>query len=580
MPTHERDDEGEIKLRKLLKCKETNPSVRLSFDNYFAKKESEGPKMVHIDKNCVTKPPSGGLDFKELFQEAISARAGLSFVKTADTNTEWTPNLLAEAILAVDPNGRGVDVRTVQNWFQDNDKGISSENIVCLARVFGMGDPDAITAWRKELRAANKRLASKRKARREIDCKTVADENDKDSSSDRKKDGSQNERISLAELSEKLFTSADGLSISIFVWAGFFLLCLMSFVIGNHDITYLARPDLTKQVGFFWSLSWPIECLFLYPTSFLLIAHLVFFWKRERWAMAQSIEQQGTWNELIYGLRFPFWLAVIVAFVVVFIAQWGGVYLLGLTQRGTPDLVDWILVAKLRPDTVLFWEALLVSLFAFLYSGLIYWFYFTGLLLLFAISDDYSRKVKSLDPNFDCCVVEFVGEKIQRAIFRCTVIGILAATAIQLNAIYLKSDGETSLSWLASDFLAELGSHSTNWDFLGQSSASSLTSSMLLLLHVALYGLCMTKVRSGMRAFQFQSFGAERLVREDSTKRCRAFHDPLLKQFCVLGILCLNFSLVGKFVGFTLLLSASLLIAVASICWPEKGSELHPRTNK
>ena len=579
LPSHERDDQGEIKLRKPLKSKETKSSIRLSFDNYFAKEGSEGPKMVHIDKNYVTRPLSGDLDFKELFQEAISARTGLSFVKTADTSSEWTPNLLAEAILKVDPKGRGVDVRTVQNWFQDNDKGISSENIVCLARVFGLGDPDAIAAWRRELRSANKRLASKRKARREIDCKTVADENDKDSSSDRK-DGSQNERSSLAGLSEKLFTSTDGLSIAIFVWAGYFLLCLMSFVFENHDLTYAARPNLNKQVGFFWSLSWPIECLFLYPTSFLLIANLVSFWKRERRAMAQSIEQQGTWNELIFGLRIPFWLAAIVAFVVVFIAQWGGVYLLGLTQTDTPDLVDWILVAKLRPDIVSIWEALLVSLFAFLYSGLIYWFYFTGLLLLFAISDDFSRKAKSLDPNFDCCSVEFVSDKLQRVIFRCTVIGILAATAIQLNAIYLKSDGETSLGWLASDFLAGLGSHITNWGFLGQSSASSLTSSMLLLLHVALYGLCMTKVRSAMRAFQFQSFGAERSVRKDCTERWHIIHDPLLRQFCVLGILFLNFIFLGKFVGFTLLLFASLLIAVAGVCWSEKGSELYPEMNK
>ena len=190
--------------------------------------------------------------------------------------------------------------------------------------------------------------------------------------------------------------------------------------------------------------------------------------------MAQSIEQHGTWNELIYGLRFPFWLAAIVAFVVVFAAQWGGVYLLGLTQRDAPDFVDWILVATLRPDIVSFWEALLVSLFAFFYSGLIYWFYFTGLLLQFAISDDYYRKAKSLDPNFDYCCFEFVGKNIQRSIFRCTVIGILAATAIQLNAIYLKSDGETSLGWLASDFLAGMGSHTTNWGFLGQSAYSGV----------------------------------------------------------------------------------------------------------
>ena len=37
--------------------------------------------------------------------------------------------------------------------------------------------------------------------------------------------------------------------------------------------------------------------------------------------MAQSKEKQGTWNELIYGLRFPFWLAAIVAFVVVFLGS-------------------------------------------------------------------------------------------------------------------------------------------------------------------------------------------------------------------------------------------------------------------
>jgi hypothetical protein len=580
--THERNDQGEIELRKPLESKETKTPIRLSFDNHFAKQGSEGTVMAHIDKNCVTRPPSGDFDFKELFQVAISARAGLSIARTADTNSEWTPNLLAEAILAVDPNGRGVDVRTVQNWFQDNDKGISSENIVCLARVFGNGDPDAIAAWRKELRSASKRLASKRKARREIEWNTAADENDNGtgSATNRKKDGSNDERSSLAGLSEKLFTSADGLSIAVFVWAGFFLLCLMSFVIENHDVTYMAGPDLAKQVGFFWSLSWPIECLFLYPTSFLLIAHLVSFWKREAPVMVQSIERQGTWSELIYGLRFPFWLAAIVAFVVVFAVQWGGVYLLGLTQRDTPDLVDWILVARIRPDIVSFWEALMVSFFAFLYSGLIYWFYFTGLLLLFAISDDYSRNAKSLGQNFDCYAAKLAGEKLQTAIFRCTVIGMLAATAIQLNAIYLKSNGETSLGWLASDFLAGLGLHTTNWDFLGQSSASSLTSSMLLLLHMALYGLCSIKVRSAMRAFQSQSTTAKRLVGEDSTKRRRAFHDPLVRHICVLGILCLNFSLLGKFVGFTILLFASLLIAVASICWPERGSELHPKTNK
>ncbi len=530
--------------------------------------------MVHIDENFVARPLRGDLDFKELFQEAIAARAGLSGVSSDETSSGWTPSTLADAMLEADPQGRGVDVRTVQNWFQDNDRGISSENIVCLARVFGMGDPDAIAAWRTELRAANKRLASKRRVRRKSNLKSAVTENTAGSDLSCEDAESQSKRSGLPELSERMFTSTEGFGIAVVVWAGFFLLCLMSFVFENHDVTYAARPDLNKQVGFFWSLSWPVECLLLYPTLFLLVAHLVSFWKRECSATTQSEDQCRAWRGLIYSLRLPLWIVAFVAFGLVFAVQWSGVYLLGLTQRDAPDLIDWILVAQLRPDIVSFWEALLVSLVAFLYSGLIYWFYFVGLLLLFAVCEDYHRKATSSEPFHDVSFFEFAGEKLQRGIFRCTVIGIFAATAIQLNAIYLKSDGATSLGWLVGDLAAGLGWHSTEWAFLGQSSVSSLTSSILLLLHLALFGVCTTKVRSAMRASHSQTFGSESSLGEEGGERRRFVHDPLPRQLCVLVLLCLNFVLLGQFVGFTVLLSASLLVAIAAICWNEKGSEL------
>ena len=527
--------------------------------------------MIHIDENFVTWPVNGDLDFKELFQEAISARAGLSLVKPADKSSEWTPSLLAEALSLADPRGHGVDVRTVQNWFQDNDKGISSENIMCLARVFGSGDPNAVAAWRTELRAANKRLVSKRRKGRKSngELKTVLEATGVDSASNRKQ-RSQKEKNGLARLSEKTFTSSDGFGIAMLVWAGFFLLCLMSFIVQNHDITYPARLGLNKQVGFFWSLSWPIECLFLYPTSFLLIAPLVSFWKRESCQMVQSVAQRSAWDAEINSLRLLFWVAAIVAFVFVFAVQWAGVYLLGLTHKDAPDLVDWILVAHLRPDVVSLRGAFLVSLFAFLYSGLIYWFYFTGLLLLFAVSDDYYKRATSTDPKIDGSIIEIAGKKIQRAIFNCTVIGMLVANVIQLNAIYLKSDGETSLSWLANDSLAGLGLHAGNWALLDQSSVSSLTSSILLLLHFALFGVCTAKVRSATRASQAGSLMTERTVGEGRTGRRHILHDPLTRQICILGLLCLNFGLLGQFVGFTLLLFVTVVFAALGICWLEK----------
>ncbi|WP_341235557.1 hypothetical protein [uncultured Sulfitobacter sp.] len=533
--------------------------------------------MVHIDENHVARPVSGDLDFKELFQEAISVGAGLSSLKSADKTAEWTPSLLVEALAQTDPKGREVDLRTVQNWFQDNDKGISSENIVCLARVFGSGDPDAIAAWRTELRAANKRLASRRRTRRKNGGKpetfqktTVAG-----SSSDRK-GRAHPKRGNLAECSERVFTSSDGMGIAMVVWAGFFLLCLMSFVAENHDITYFARTGLEKQVGFFWSLSWPIECLFLYPAVFLFIANFVSFWKRQIWAVAEFSDQQSTWGELLSSMRLPFWVAAFVAFILIFVVQWGGVYLMGLTQKGAPGLVDWILVSRLRPDVVSAWEALCVSFFAFFYSGLIYWFYFTGLLLLFAASHDFCRKATSPEAELDLGLVKGAGDKLQMVVFRCTIIGILAAMVIRLNAIYLKSDGATSLGWLAGDFLAGLGYRAQSWAFLDLSSVSSLTSSMLLLMHLALFGVCTTKVRTGLQAFHNQNIGAENWIENDGSTRRRFVDNKLLKQLCLLCLLCVNFILLGRYVGFTLLLFPSLFVAVAGICWSGRGVTMHP----
>ncbi|MEP4627173.1 MAG: hypothetical protein ABJR46_16255 [Tateyamaria sp.] len=529
--------------------------------------------MVHIDENFVTRPLSRGLDFKELFQDAISARAGLTLGGTVDTSSEWTPSLLAEALAEADPKGRGVDVRTVQNWFQDNDRGISSENIVCLARVFGRGDPDAIAMWRTELRAGNKLLASKRRARRKSTRSTTSVENATDpQTSTKRAQASQYGQNSIARLSERIFTSSDGFSISILVWAGFFMLCLAAFIAKNHDITYPAGPGLDKQVGFFWSLSWSIECLLLYPASFLLIANLVTFWKRESQRAVQSEGEKSTWNDLIDSLRFPFWVAASVAFVLVFIVQWGGVYLVGLMQTGAPELIDWLLVAHVRPDVITMSEALFVSLLAFSYSGLVYCFYFVGLLLLFAVTEDFHRRATSPDPDFETSFLERAGGKLQRCIYFSTVIGIFIAVAIQLNAIYLKSDGETSLSWLANDFAAMLDPDAKSWAFLEQSSVSSLTSSILLLLHLALFGVCTIKVRSGLRACRTRNRRSGRLNAVTSREREPIDHDTLVRQVCILGLLCLTFGSIGKFVGFTVFLFASLLITVASIFWSQRGS--------
>ena len=78
----------------------------------------------------------------------------------------WTPELLAQAISQIGANREGIELRTVQLWFQENDKGISARNIRWLARIFGCGDPDASLAWQAELSAANRRLIDKRRKKK------------------------------------------------------------------------------------------------------------------------------------------------------------------------------------------------------------------------------------------------------------------------------------------------------------------------------------------------------------------------------------------------------------------------------
>ena len=217
---------------------------------------------------------------------------------------------------------------------------------------------------------------------------------------------------------------------------------------------------------------------------------------------------------------------------------------------------------------------------AFSYSGLVYWFYFVGLLLLFAVTEDFHRRATSPDPDFESSFYERTGEKLQRCIYLSTVIGIFVATAIHLNAVYLKSDGETSLSWLANDFVTILNPDAKRWALLEQSSVSSLTSSILLLLHLALFGVCTIKVRSGLRACHTRNLPSGRFYAVTSTEREPIKNDPLVRQICILGLLCLTFGSIGQFVGFTVLLFASLLITVANICWSERGSWSRPIREK
>lgn len=96
-------------------------------------------------------------DFKVLFARVAAAGVGRPVEKDGCPRGPWTPELLATAISEIEANRAGIELRTVQLWFEDNDKGISATNIRWLARVLGCNDPEAASAWQAELSAAQSR---------------------------------------------------------------------------------------------------------------------------------------------------------------------------------------------------------------------------------------------------------------------------------------------------------------------------------------------------------------------------------------------------------------------------------------
>ena len=353
-------------------CPENGVDLKLWHDMIRTKaKQSETKACKCLIKRgkYFSPPPKGDLDFKELIQRAASLGVGRAVGGDGFPPGPWTPELLAEAIAQFDTDG-GVDVRTVQFWFQDGDKGASPQNIRWLARVFGCDDPIATGEWQAELSAAKARLLSRRRERRK------AEDGRRDLELPGKL-GSSARSASLAQRVENMFLRYGPLNLPIIVWSGCAALWFLAYVTGTHTITYSPLEGLNKQVGFFWSVSWNIGEMLAIPIYIIAVSELLSFWKNRGRPSLISVsdrsEKNGEWNQAVDSTSSSHWAILGVCSLLIFFLQWLGVYLLPLLSgRTTITMVDWILVANHRPEIVSKSEAISISLIAFLYSGVSY----------------------------------------------------------------------------------------------------------------------------------------------------------------------------------------------------------------
>lgn len=512
-----------------------------------------------------------------LFSRLAAEGVGRPVDRQGFPDGPWTPDLLAAAISAIDANRDGIELRTVQVWFQDNDNGINTDNIRWLARIFGCNDPQATSLWQAELRAAKERLAGERRSKRKTT--TASTEQIPDSASPNRKPNSAptedtnvhadtNKRfggIDLALRSEAMFAGPNSLNLPISIWGSLCVLWFVAFSLGVHSVTYSPSEGINKQVGLLWSPGWNIgEPIFL-PMYLIIVSGLLNAWKqsdRPELLKIGKAHAVDSWTSKINSFWLSFWGILIICFIVIFLVQWAGVYLFPLIKND-PDvaMIDWMLIALFRPEILSTNAAIFVSFLGFMYTGMIYWFLFTGLLLLYMMAGDFSdictHRQGGDDDNFKNTAFAS-GTKIMDGIFRCTILGILVALTIKLNAAYLISDAESLMGWLVHDASLSLGLRDDTWGWINGSPSPFFTSFLLLFLLCFVFGACLMLIKSALDAV-IQNPREKRYARR-----------VWFRMTLVVVILAIGYMLVGQFFGFSIVFVLCVTISLASLFWQTK----------
>ena len=415
--------------------------------------------------------PKDGSDFKEQFKRLAAAGAGRTLGDDGFPVGPWTPELLAAAISEIDSNRVGVDLRTVQLWFQENDKGISIANIRWLARIFGCGDPVATSEWQMELTAAQARLTSKRRKGRKAEsdhAPTTADMAQTATMSDETLSFSQRAldadskqrvpRLGLAARSEAVFSCGSSLNLPAAVFAGATALGFMSYLTGVYSAKYDRMDGVVKQVGFLWAPNWTVVFMVLLPLFFVFVIELLVFWKFEgRVKLVGQCDRSASssaWTSTVESSSATYWAVFLICIVFAGLFQWVEVCLIPLMDGGGDYAMDWGKIANIRPEVISASEAIVFTGFAYLYMSVCFYLFFVGLILLYTIVYDLGRIGASAGNESGVIYrrdINGVGFRVIRTVFRCTVLGILVAICMKAQSSYLTSSGENIAAWLASD---------------------------------------------------------------------------------------------------------------------------------
>ncbi|WP_299913224.1 hypothetical protein [uncultured Paracoccus sp.] len=510
-------------------------------------------------------PPKDSGDFKEVFRFAAAAGAGRPVSKDGFADGPWTAELLAEAISRIDANRTGIDLRTIQLWFQANEKGISSANIRWLARVFGCDDPGATSEWQVELSAAQARLTTRRRERKgptdsiplpspDIIRSVPADQETRppDTSWSDTDPTRSAQRLSLATMSEAIFTRGSPLNLPATVFGGAVALGFLSYFLRVHNVTYTLATGDEKQVGFLWAPNWTFLFMVSLPLFFTFVINLLIYWKEEGRPTlvgpGNRTEGERTWERNVEASSYTFWVVLIICLLFAGILQWISVRLIPLVTGTGNYPMDWGLIAIVRPDLISSTEAIVFTGLAYLYMSICFYILFSGFILLYSIVDDFIFSSRMIDTNSGIRHqdnIQVAGMRIIIGIFRCAVLGIVVSICMKLQSAYLASNGTSISSWLVNDMISVLSGRQTAGVEVSYSVPTHYSSLVVVLASCVVFFFC------AVRMTTFAEFQA-----------------PLRRMGVIIVVLVAGYLLIGAFPGFSIPLIAAAILAFFSLLSP------------
>ena len=525
-------------------------------------------------------------NFKQVFARLVAAGAGRPVDPNGFPDGPWTPEKLADAITAIEGNEKGIELRAVQVWFQNNDNGISTENIRWLARIFGCHDPEETGRWQTELIVSKDRLTlERREKRRSLVCAHVKQDNGVSSSYQpnllRPSDAADepatvvsapSQRITktLAEKCEWILSGSGSMNLLIAYWLTFCGLGLLNYVLNTLSVTYSPIDGLDKQVGFIWAPTLTVLPLIVLPAFIFYVSELNTYWKcvgRSKCiaddVISVNIGCYEAWYAKVNDFTFSFWSIALFCFLFVFGFQWAGIYMPAyLSGDANGVQIDRYLVALVRPEVISVGEAIALSFVGYLYTASYIAIFMFGLLFVMIIFLDYHDLCTTADlegSTANRAQIRKEGQKIVWGGFRIAVFALWLASLVKLQITYLSSDSPNILAWLKTDALGVFFIKSPANGWLENTSISHFTTFLMMVVTVTICIVCALKMQTVF----------ERLSVYDHDYPFSRDQLAIIKMLALIGLLSLNLVLVGRFVGFSLLLAASVLASVHVLSGPK-----------